>query len=73
MQKIIKIILILCFTLQNSICIAQSSNMDSLLSILDKQEGKPRMETLRQISVEYMNKSVEEAIKYASELLMIAE
>lgn len=31
------------------------------------------METLRQITKEYMNSSVEEAIKYASELLSIAE
>ena len=31
------------------------------------------MEPLRQISKEYLNNSVEEAIKYASELLMIAE
>jgi len=73
MQKIIKIILFLCFAFQSIICIAQSSNIDSLLAALNNQKGKQRMETLRQISEDYMNKSVEEAIKYAGELLMMAE
>jgi len=53
--------------------IAQHSKTDSLISILEKNDGEKKMEILRQISKEYMNSSVEEAIKYASSLLELAE
>lgn len=49
------------------------SKTDSLLNILEKSSGEKKMDILRQLSIEYLNSSVEEAIKYASELLRIAE
>ncbi|MFC2096402.1 tetratricopeptide repeat protein [Bacteroidota bacterium] len=52
---------------------ADTSQIDSLLNVLENQEDTSRMKTLRHITKRYMNNSVEEAIKYASELLMIAE
>ena len=52
---------------------AQHSKIDSLISILEKTGGEKKMEILRQISKEYMNSSVEEAIKYAGSLLELAE
>ncbi|MFP4025232.1 MAG: tetratricopeptide repeat protein [Thiohalospira sp.] len=50
-----------------------STKTDSLLNILEKSSGEKKMDILRQLSKEYLNSSVEEAIKYASELLVIAE
>ncbi|MEE4197117.1 MAG: tetratricopeptide repeat-containing sensor histidine kinase [Bacteroidales bacterium] len=47
--------------------------VDSLLKELEKSSGEKRMDILRQLSLEYLNSSMEEAIKYASELLKIAE
>ena len=52
---------------------ANSIKTDSLLTVLSDQEGEMRMETLAQISIEHMNNSVEDVIKYANELLTLAE
>ncbi len=73
MQKFSKILFLSLFTTLSIFTLANSSKTDSLLNILENQKGITRMETLRQITKKYMNNSVEEAIKYASELLMIAE
>ncbi len=51
----------------------QSNQIDSLLKVLYDQEDTIRMKSLRHIVDYYMDNSVEEAIKYASELLMISE
>ncbi|MFO7830027.1 MAG: tetratricopeptide repeat-containing sensor histidine kinase [Bacteroidales bacterium] len=47
--------------------------IDSLLNALEKSSGVKEMDILRELSVEYLNSSVEDAIKYASELLKLAE
>ena len=73
MQKFSKILFLFLFTTLSIFTLANSSKTDSLLNILENQKGITRMETLRQITKKYMNNSVEEAIKFASELLMIAE
>lgn len=52
---------------------SQNRKTDSLLIELDKSVDVERMEVLRQLTREYMNTSVEDAIKYASELLNLAE
>ncbi len=67
----IYLFLILILTLLN--CSAQSSQTDSLLNILDNQRSDERMKTLQELCKEYMNNSVEEVIKYANELLILAE
>lgn len=53
--------------------LSNGTKTDSLLNILKGQEGTTRMEILHQITREYMNNSVEESIKYASELLVLAD
>ncbi|PLX14800.1 MAG: hypothetical protein C0597_09515, partial [Marinilabiliales bacterium] len=73
MFRVNKIILFLILIFSIAICSAQTIKVDSLLYILESQKGEERMKTLRNLSKEYMNNSVEDAIKYASELLMLAE
>jgi signal transduction histidine kinase len=51
---------------------SNNSKTDSLLASLNKTEGVEKMEILRQVTREYMNNSVEDAIKYASQLLTLA-
>ncbi|MBI9053947.1 MAG: tetratricopeptide repeat-containing sensor histidine kinase [Bacteroidales bacterium] len=52
---------------------SNNSKTDSLLASLNKTEGVEKMEILRQVTREYMNNSVEDAIKYASQLLTLAD
>lgn len=73
MLKINKICFLLLLVFIFQISWPQSSNIDSLHNTLEKKQGADRMESLRQLSKAYMNNSVEDAIKYASELLLIAE
>jgi len=73
MSKIKKISLLFLLVIVTIFSYAQSKKVDSLLHVLEMQEGKARMQTLRNISKEYMNNSVEDAIKYANELLILAE
>lgn len=73
MLKIKKISLLFLLVIVTIFSYAQSKKVDSLLNVLELQEGKARMQTLRNLSKEYMNNSVEDAIKYASELLVLAE
>lgn len=73
MFRIKKVYLTYLLIIVSTICTAQSYRIDSLLEILDKQQGVERMKTLRDLSKTYLNNSVEDAIKYANELLMLAE
>lgn len=74
MLNINKILLLTLFIFISCISWSQqSSKIDSLQRVLKNKQGADRMDCLRQLSKEYMNNSVEEAIKYASELLLIAE
>lgn len=73
MLKEIKILLSFFFIIICLITSANTTKTDSLLNILENQEGEIRMRTLMIISQEYMDNSVEDAIKYANELLIISE
>ncbi len=73
MPKFSNILFLFLFSTFNVFGSVNSIKTDSLLAILENQKGVTRMATLRILSKEYMNNSVEEAIKYASELLRIAE
>lgn len=73
MFKQIKISLILALSFIASFSFAQSTKVDSLLIVLSNSTSIEKMETLRQITKEYMNNSVEDAIRYANELLKFAE
>jgi len=68
----ISAIIILCLY-YSCLAFSQKSKTDSLISILENEKGEKKMEILRQISKEYMKSSVEDAIKYASTLLELAE
>jgi signal transduction histidine kinase len=46
---------------------------DSLINLLDDTKGTERMEILHKLSNEHMDNSVEDAIKYANELLQLAD
>ena len=48
-------------------------NTDSLILELNHSSGERRMELLNQISKEYFKTSVEEAVKYATELFQLAD
>lgn len=73
MLKRIKLLLPFFFIITSVIASANITNIDSLLNILENKEGIKRMNILYQITDEYMNSSLEDAIKYANELLSIAE
>ena len=73
MLKISKIVLFLILLTSSTFCFANHSQIDSLIIVLENQADTTRMKTLRLITKAYMNNSVDDAIKYASELLIIAE
>ncbi len=73
MTKYLKIYLfsVLIFSILS--CSAQSSQIDSLINILEVQKSEEKMATLQKLCREYINNSVEDVIKYANELLILAE
>ncbi|HAF28680.1 MAG TPA: hypothetical protein DCG75_06490 [Bacteroidales bacterium] len=73
MPKFSNILFLLLFSTFVVFGSANPTKTDSLLQVLENQDGVSRMATLRLLSKEFMNNSVEEAVKYASELLRIAE
>ncbi|NOQ24538.1 MAG: tetratricopeptide repeat protein [Bacteroidales bacterium] len=73
MIKRIKLLLTFFFIITSVIASASITKIDSLLNILENNDGIKRMDILHQITDEYMNSSYEDAIKYANELLSLAE
>lgn len=73
MLKRIKLLLTFFFIITSVIASTNITKIDSLLNILENKNDFQRMDILYQITDEYMNDSYEDAIKYASELLSLAE
>ena len=73
MLKKTKLLLAFFFIITSVIASANITKIDSLLEVLENKEGIQRMDILHEITDEYMNSSLEDAIIYASELLSLAE